>query len=172
MSTLLLILWGCLWTAIFSVGAQLFHVGSIVIHVPIALAVYCAARRRPLETWLVTWVVGWWSVLLGGGGRGPALLALFAICGLLVFSRRRLKLQSNARLVGTVIAVCVAWSGIFILITEIVGGPSFWHEFLFITPMSAAITGAFSFVNVKVLSVIDPDHSSGNQDGPQPLRPR
>lgn len=170
MSTAFLIVWGCLWTLVFSVAAQIFHVEYLVIHVPVAMTVYCAARRRPIDAWVVAWFVGWVAALLAGGARGPALFALIAVCAVAVFGRRRLKLQSNPRLATTVVAVCVLWSLLFVLFTAMVGGPSFWRSLFVISPLSAALTGAFSLLNTALLRRVDPHYTSGSQDGPKPLR--
>lgn len=172
MSTALLILWGCLCTLLFSVAAQLFHIDLVVIHVPVAMTVYCAARRRPFDAWIVTWIVGWSAALLAGGGRGPMLLALMAVCGIAIFSRRRLKLQSNFRLAATVTTLCIFWSVAFTIFNQIAGGPSFWRTLVVISPLSAAVTGVFSLLNTFVLRQLDPDYTSGGNDGPRPLRVR
>lgn len=172
MSTLFLILWGIVWTTVFSVLAVSFHLDLIVVHVPIAMMIYCAARRRPIDTWVVTWVVGFYSIFLGGGARGPALFALLAACSVAVFSRRRLKLQSNWRLASTVVAVCMLWSTLFVVWVTGVGGPSYWSTLVLVSPVSAAVTGGFMLVNLWALQRLDPQYRQGANEGPQPLKKR
>lgn len=167
MTTLFLILWGIGWTLLFSVGTLVFHMDLLVINVPVAMAAYCASRRRPFTAYFVTWVVGWVAALYSGGGRGPVLLSLLAICVLLVFTRKRLQTHSNWRLAGVVVAACVLWSLLFCLTMGMIGAGSWWAPFFQLSPLSAALTGIFALANNWALSHFAPsDYVIGEAGAP------
>lgn len=171
MTAFLLMLWGIGWTLIFSVASLVFHFDLLIINVPVAMAAYCASRRRPFTAYSVTWVVGWVAALLSGGGRGPVLLSLLAICALLVFTRKRLQTHSNARLAGVVVAACVLWSLLFVLAMGMIGAGSWWRPFFQASPLSAALTGLFALANNWALSALAPSDYALGEAG-APLRSR
>lgn len=156
MGSLILIVWGVFWTLAFGVAAQLFHVDLLVVNVPIAMATYCAARRRPITAYGVVFAVGWFGALLSGGARGPVLLAYLIVSGLLVFSRNRLRTHTHLRLAGAVVAASMLWSVVFCIILVMVGAGGWWKPLIQVSPLSAAMTGVFALFNHAVLSRIDP----------------
>lgn len=171
MGTALLMLWGVFWTLFFGTAAHLFQVELFVVNVPIAMATYCAARRRPTTAYSVVFVVGWFDALLSGGGRGPVLLAYLLVTLLLVFTRNRLRTHSRLRLAGVVVAASMLWSITFCVIMGMIGSGGWWKTLIQVSPISAALTGIFALFNHAVLSRIDPVQRL-EITGDSPLRSR
>lgn len=156
MSALVLIAWGIFWTLAFGVSAHLFQIELLVVNVPVAMAVYCAARRRSVTAYSVVFTVGWFGALLSGGARGPVLLAYLVVTALLVLSRNRLRTHTQLRLAGVAVAASMLWSLCFCMLLGVVGAGSWWKTLIQVSPLSAAMTGVFALFSHAVLSRIDP----------------
>lgn len=156
MRTFLLTVWGVLCTLAASVAAQLFHIEFLAIHVPIVIATHAAARRSAFEAYLAVLIVAWFDALLGGGARGPMMLAYLVVTVTLIFSRDRLRAQTTFRLAAVVVAASMLWSFSFTLILAMMGSGGWWSTFAKLSPLSAAATGVFSLMHFAVMHRIDP----------------
>jgi|GEM_PF-5665408 len=156
MRTLLLMVWGILSTLAASVAAQLLHIELLAIHVPVVIATHAAARRSAFEAYFAVMVVAWFDALLGGGARGPVMLAYLTVTIVLIFSRNRLRSQSVLRLATIVVAASMLWSFVLVLILGAIGSGGWWGTFFKISPLAAAATGAFSLLHFAVMHRIDP----------------
>src|SRR5690625_1783306 len=156
MRTLLLMVWGILSTLAASVAAQLLHIELLAIHVPVVIATHAAARRSAFEAYFAVMVVAWFDALLGGGARGPVMLAYLTVTIVLIFSRNRLRSQSVLRLATIVVAASMLWSIDLVFILGASGCAVWLGTYFELTPLAAAAPVAFSVLHIAVTHRSDP----------------
>lgn len=156
MRSTVMILWGILWTLLFSVSAHAFGWTSVACHIPIVMAVHGSTHQSKLQTYVVVFVLAWLEALLSGGARGPVMLSHLIITAILLATRGQWRVLHLSQFFLVTIAASMAWSLCFVLIMAIMSPHSWWSSLLFASPISAALTGVFALFHYVVMNRGEP----------------